>query len=255
MPITEVQVYSVEEADGAGGVCVVRCVGGVARVGQLYAAGESRIVLRRAERWGRAVPQVDAGHSAKVWLRGPVVALLGKGQVIRSVPVHGLGIEDAEFWLGGGVGPADQGDLHSVRVLSVNRLQDGGLQAEERVRWGRVALLAIEGIGGHPFAAAHSAAMVRAYLIRHLGPDLAEPDRLRDPAGLCRFVLERVGTDPEEAVRAGRVWRDLDRERIVHLRRVKGLLGALEAARPHLVEGDPLGAAVDAWLRVRVELP
>ena len=46
MPITEVQVYSVEEADRDGGVCVVRCVGGMARVGQLYAAGESRIRMR-----------------------------------------------------------------------------------------------------------------------------------------------------------------------------------------------------------------
>ncbi|HEY8985255.1 MAG TPA: hypothetical protein VIU15_37480, partial [Streptomyces sp.] len=45
--IAELQVYSVEEADVTGGVCVVRCLGGVARTGQVYAVGELRERPRR----------------------------------------------------------------------------------------------------------------------------------------------------------------------------------------------------------------
>ncbi|QES49225.1 hypothetical protein DEJ50_16855 [Streptomyces venezuelae] len=257
MGIAELQVSSVEEADGAGGVCIVRCIGGIARTGQLYAAAGSRLVLRRIEWYGRESAFLDAAHSAKVHLSGAIVPLLGQFQVISSIPVAALSLTDAEFWLADGTPPAKAQDLHTLRALGNTRMQDDRLPQGERIRWARVQLAAIERMGLAPLVAAIDAAQVRACLIRYLGP---EPDRgggdgLRDPAGLCCFVLDRTGIGPDRALRDGRVWRDLEPERILHLRRLKLLTASLEAARPHLADDHPLAATVDAWRRVRRQLP
>ncbi|MEV8534019.1 hypothetical protein [Streptomyces sp. NPDC051211] len=255
MTIAELQVYSVEEADVSGGVCIVRCVGGVARTGQVYAAAGARAVLRRIEWYGRDVKALDAAHSAKVHLSGAIVPLLGRFQVISSIPVGALSLADAEFWLADGAPPAEEQDLHTLRALGSGRMQDERLPEAERIRWARIQLAAIERMGLAPLVAAIDSAQVRAYLIRYLGPGTGTGDGLRDPVGLCRFVLDRIGIGPDEALRDGRVWRDLEPERILRLRRLKLLTASLDAARPHLADGDRLGAAVDAWLRVRKELP
>ncbi|MER5929834.1 hypothetical protein [Streptomyces sp. NPDC002054] len=255
MGIAKLLVSSVEEADGAGGVCIVRCVGGIARTGQVYAAAGSRVVLRRIEWYGRERAFLDGGHSAKVHLGGAVVPLLGPFQVISSIPVGALSLADAEFWLADGTPPAEGQDLYTLRALGNASMQDDRLPQADRIRWARVQLAAIERMGLAPLVAAIDSAQVRAYLIRYLGPEPGTGDGLRDPAGLCCFVLDRAGIGPDEALRDGRVWRDLEPERILRLRHLKLLTASLDAVRPHLAAGDPLAATADAWLRARRELP
>lgn len=140
--IAELQVYSVEEADATGGVCVVRCVGGVARAGQVYAAGELRLWLRRIERYGRSVGFFDAGHVAKVHLAGAVVALLSRGQVLTSVPPDGHSLQELEDWLATDPPLDDEPHPRTLRVLAVGRMQDDRLPDGIRLRWGRVAVAA-----------------------------------------------------------------------------------------------------------------
>ncbi|MEU3721568.1 hypothetical protein [Streptomyces sp. NPDC031705] len=254
MPIAELQVCSVEQADVTGGVCLVRCVGGVARTGQVYAAAESRVWLRGIERYGRDVGSFDAGHTARVRLAGAVVALLSRGQVLTRVPPDGHGLAELEAWLATGPPLTDEPCPRTLRVLAVAGMQDGRLPDGVRLRWGRLAVAA-----AYRCAAAEGApdlvrgielAFVRGYLIREFGPG-----RGGDPAALCREVLALTGLTPAQAAARARVWRDLPRAEIVHLRRLKTLLRWTDAARPHLPDADPAARALDAWSRVRPELP
>lgn len=254
MSIAELQVYSVEEADVTGGVCVVRCVGGFARAGQVYAAGESRLWLRRIERYGRSVGSFGAGHVARVHLTGAVVALLARGQVLTSVPPDGHALGDLEAWLATDPPLSDEPAPRTLRVMAGSRMQDERLPDELRLRWGRVALAATyrcaaaEGTG--ELVRAPELAFVRGYLIRTFGPE-----RGGDPAALCRELLALIDLTPQEAAARGRIWRELPYAGIRHLRRIKFLIPWLVLVRPHLGEGDPLGAEVDAWAAVRSRLP
>ncbi|MFE5493340.1 hypothetical protein ACIRS3_19880 [Streptomyces virginiae] len=254
MSIAELQVYSVEEADVTGGVCVVRCIGGVARAGQVYAVGESRMGLRHIERYGRPVDSFDAGHSAKVHFTGAMVALLSRGQVLTSVPPGGHALEDLEAWLATGPPLRDEPHPRTLRVLAGVRMRDERLPDEVRLRWGRVALAATHRCaaseGTHGLAGAPELACVRAYLIEQFGPE-----RGGDPAALCRELLALIDLTPDQAAAQGRVWRDLPHHRIRHLRRIKTLIPWLTALRPHLADGGPPAAAVDAWERIRLLLP
>ncbi|MFG2990834.1 hypothetical protein ACGFZK_16365 [Streptomyces sp. NPDC048257] len=254
MSIAELQVYSVEEADVTGGVCVVRCVGGVARAGQVYAVGESRIGLRRIERHGRSVGSFDAGHVAKVRLEGAMVALLTRGQVLTSVPPDGHSLEDIEAWLAADPPLQDEPHPRTLRVLAGVRMRDERLPDGIRLRWGRIALTATDRCAraeGLPdLVRAPELACVRGYLIQQFGPD-----RGGDPASLCRELLALVDLTPEQAAAQGRGWRDLPYHRIRHLRRIKTLIPWLVLVRPHLADADPVAAAVDAWAAVRPRLP
>ncbi|MGW6688643.1 hypothetical protein [Streptomyces sp. NPDC054961] len=249
MSIAELQVYAVEAADGAGGVCVVRCVGGVARAGQVYAAGELRLGLRRIERYGRTVECCDAGHTAKVHLRGPVVALLARGQVLTYVPPGGHALAEVEAWLATGPPLLEEPHPGPLRALATARMRDESLPDGMRLRWGRVALAAIAR-AGRPEEQPH----VRSYLLRRFGPGTdGDPDR--DPAALCRDVLARIGMTPEQAAGRARVWRELPRPALQQLRRAKHLIPCMDPARPHLAATDPLAVAADAWAALRPGLP
>ncbi|MEV7519185.1 hypothetical protein [Streptomyces sp. NPDC091371] len=254
MPFAELQVYSVEEADVTGGVCVVRCVGGVARAGQVFAVGELRLWLRRIERYGRPVAFFDAGHTAKVHLTGAVVALLSRGQVLTSVPPDGHTLPDLEAWLATDPPLLDEPAPRPLRVMAGSRMQDERLPDETRLRWGRVALAAVyrcaRAEGTSDLARAPEVAYVRGYLIRTFGPE-----RGGDPAALCRELLALIDLTPREAAERGRIWRDLPAAEILHLRRIKFLIPWLVLVRPHLAEDDPLAEAVDVWAAVRPELP
>ncbi|WP_267033920.1 hypothetical protein [Streptomyces sp. NBC_00091] len=252
--MAELQVYAVEEADVTGGVCLVRCVGGVARAGQVYAAGESRVWLRGIERYGRAVDFFDAGHTARVRLAGAVVALLSRGQVLTSVPPDGHALAELEAWLATGPPLTDEPRPRTLRSLAVGGMQDDLLPDGVRLRWGRLAQAA-----AYRCAAAEEAsdlvrgidlAFVRCYLIREFGPG-----RGGDPAALCREALALVDLSPAEAAERARVWRELPRAAILHLRHVKNLLRWTDAARPYLADGDPSAVALEAWSRIRPELP
>ncbi|MEU8773218.1 hypothetical protein [Streptomyces sp. NPDC048606] len=254
MPIAELQVYAVEESDAGGGVCLVRCVGGVARTGQVYAAGEYRVWLRAMERYGRTVDFFDAGHTARVRLAGPVVALLSRGQVLTSVPPDGHTLPELEAWLATDPPLRDEPRPRTLRGLALAGMRDERLPREVRLRWGRIALEAADRCARWEDASAPARgvelACVRGYLLREFGPGPGG-----DPAELCREVLALIDLTPREAAEQARAWRDLPRPRIVHLRRIKGLLRWTDAARPHLPEGDALTETVDAWARVRAGLP
>ncbi|MER6387681.1 hypothetical protein ACFXEL_02665 [Streptomyces sp. NPDC059382] len=251
MPIAELQVYSVERADVTGGVCVVRCIGGVARAGQVYAVGDLRIGLRRIERYGRTVGFFDAGHVARVHLTGAVVALLGRGQVLTYVPPDGHSLDELEAWLATDPPLLDEPHPETLRAIAVARMHDRALPDAARMRWGRVALAAILR-AGRPDDLTRGAetAAVRGYLIREFGPD-----RGGDPAALCRDVLALIDLTPARAAAEARDWRDLPRERILHLRRIKNLVARAALVRGHLAVDDPLAEAVDAWTAVRGLLP
>ncbi|MFJ9813704.1 hypothetical protein ACIRU3_00285 [Streptomyces sp. NPDC101151] len=86
------QIYSVQERDATTATCIVRCVGGVVRVGQRFGIGPDRgtqegaplMTLEGILRYQRPVDCVDPPHSAKVRLTGEGVALLEKGSVITA---------------------------------------------------------------------------------------------------------------------------------------------------------------------------
>lgn len=249
MSIAELQVYAVETADATGGVCVVRCVGGTARAGQVYAAGELRLRLRRIERYGRTVDFCDAGHTATVRLAGAVVALLARGQVLTYVPPDGHALAELEAWLATGPSLLEEPHPGPLRALATAWMQDDSLPDGVRLRWGRIVLAAIER-AGRP----EEQPYVRGYLIRCFGPGPAGyPDR--DPAALCRDVLARIDLTPAQAAEQARAWRDLPRPAILRLRRIKNLIPCMAPARPHLAATDPLAAAADAWTALRPRLP
>ncbi|WP_079405580.1 hypothetical protein [Streptomyces sp. 3211] len=254
MSIAELQVYSVEEADVTGGVCVVRCVGGVARAGQVYAVGEYRMGLRHIERHGRVVGSFDAGHIAKVHLAGAMVALLTRGQVLTSVPPDGHSLEELEAWLATDPPLLDEPHPRTLRVLAGVRMRDERLPEGIRLRWGRIALAATHRCaraeGVPDLLGAPELARVQVYLIQQFGPV-----RGGDPAALGRELLALMDLTPEQAAAQGRVWRDLPYHRIRHLRRIKSLIPWLLLVRPHLADSGPLAAAVDAWAAVRSRLP
>ncbi|MEV6675832.1 hypothetical protein AB0N09_03050 [Streptomyces erythrochromogenes] len=254
MSIAELQVYSVEEADVTGGVCVVRCIGGVARAGQVYAVGESRMGLRHIERYGRPAGSFDAGHTAKVHFSGAMVALLSRGQVLTSVPPDGHSLEDLEAWLATDPPLGDEPHPRTLRVLAGVRMRDDRLPDGIRLRWGRVALAATHRCaaaeGTPELVAAPELACMRSYLIRQFGPD-----RGGDPVALCRDLLALIDLTPDQAAAQGRVWRDLPHHRIRHLRRIKNLIAWLTEVRPHLPDDAPPAPSVDAWTQVRRLLP
>ncbi|MFB7605898.1 hypothetical protein [Streptomyces gardneri] len=75
-----------------GGVCVVRCIGGIARVGQRFRLEDdwrtgrpsSVLVLARIERYGRSVDFLDPAHSALIHLSGGPLTRLWWGSVLVS---------------------------------------------------------------------------------------------------------------------------------------------------------------------------
>ncbi|GGT21105.1 hypothetical protein GCM10010271_25400 [Streptomyces kurssanovii] len=84
IPVTrgELHIIGVESADTGAAVCVVRCVGGVARTGQAYEAGS--LVLDRIEKYGHGLDAVDPPRSAKVRLLGEGVARILARTVIST---------------------------------------------------------------------------------------------------------------------------------------------------------------------------
>lgn len=91
---SKLQVYSVEQERPDGGTCVVRCIEGVVRVGQVFQleGGEGSeeilktLTLDRIERYGRFVEFFDPPHNALVHLSGGPLAPLRYGDVLASRP-------------------------------------------------------------------------------------------------------------------------------------------------------------------------
>lgn len=95
-PFSRLQVYEVvgpgEAADG--GICIVRCVGGTARPGQVFVleddqdtvGPENALVLDRIEKYRQPLESLDPPHSAAVLLSGGPLDRLREGDVLVSHP-------------------------------------------------------------------------------------------------------------------------------------------------------------------------
>ncbi len=89
---SRLQVHSVEQDLPDGGVCVVRCIGGIARVGQRFRLEDDwrtgrpsgALVLGRIERYGRAVDFFDPPHNALIHLSGGPLTRLWWESVLVS---------------------------------------------------------------------------------------------------------------------------------------------------------------------------
>ncbi|MFI7340176.1 hypothetical protein ACIBUY_19855 [Streptomyces sp. NPDC050085] len=95
----ELQVISVESQKPGEVVCIVRCVGGVARNGQRFSiehaknfeseAGQQNIwTLTEINRYGKTVEFFDPPHGAKVSLAGPDAEEL-EGRVVLKQMLDG----------------------------------------------------------------------------------------------------------------------------------------------------------------------
>ncbi|MEU1227344.1 hypothetical protein [Streptomyces sp. NPDC005828] len=93
---SRLQIHEVVGAgDGAdGGICVIRCVGGIARVGQVFVPEgdqdavdpEVTLTLDVIEKCRRSLEFVDPPHSAAVLLSGGSLDRLREGDVLVSRP-------------------------------------------------------------------------------------------------------------------------------------------------------------------------
>ncbi|MFE1951974.1 hypothetical protein ACFW9D_16060 [Streptomyces sp. NPDC059524] len=87
----EAEAESESEAEGDEDevVCVVWCVGGVVRVGDVFAVdgvvGEARWAVSRIDRYGRPVEMFDPPHGARVILVGGPRRGLGRGVVLVAL--------------------------------------------------------------------------------------------------------------------------------------------------------------------------
>lgn len=88
---TELQVAEVRSAGPASAECIVRCLSGIARPGDLFIlAGESRadaappIVLQWIECYGSRREALELSYTAKIRLSGGAVSALQAGSRITS---------------------------------------------------------------------------------------------------------------------------------------------------------------------------
>ncbi|WP_234315388.1 hypothetical protein [Streptomyces globisporus] len=92
---SRLRVHSVvgPDDDADGGICVVRCIAGIARVGQVFvlerdqdtAGPEGALTLEDIEKY-RSVEFIDPPHSAAVLLSGGPLDRLREGDVLVSHP-------------------------------------------------------------------------------------------------------------------------------------------------------------------------
>ncbi|WP_157840070.1 hypothetical protein [Streptomyces megasporus] len=175
------------------------------------------------------------------------------GRILREISA-----EDAKNI----VSPSAGGDLpgatlEELRDMSVGRMQSSLLQREERVLWGEVAILCArrkKAIGVvDPLASAAEEARVRVYIIHEFG----EIDRgeFWSLARLCEFVLNSISCSLEDVRAKASSWRDLNREEILSLRRVKNLLNAMKSVEELLQGEGGVCADVRTWLGTIPQLP
>lgn len=93
----ELQIYSVEEKSAAVAGCIVRCVGGVVRTGQLFKPRPNADVtegcpallrLDWIKCYGKVAEFLYPPYSAMVQLSGDGVSLLTRGVILASVANH-----------------------------------------------------------------------------------------------------------------------------------------------------------------------
>ncbi|MGW5420578.1 hypothetical protein [Streptomyces sp. NPDC003943] len=86
----KLQVHSIEQRDDYGGVCVVRCIGGVVRMGQAFLIEHGQhprsLTLERIERYRQPVEFFDPPHSALIYLSGGPLTGIHEGTVLVGMP-------------------------------------------------------------------------------------------------------------------------------------------------------------------------
>ncbi len=86
----KLQVYEVVSSGATDVICIVRCVGGIVRVGATFtldsasASPNTPLRLDTITRYGQDVDLVDPPHSAKVRLTGSSIPHLVKGSILSS---------------------------------------------------------------------------------------------------------------------------------------------------------------------------
>ncbi|MEU6816114.1 hypothetical protein [Streptomyces sp. NPDC046860] len=86
------QIYSCEPDGSEAAICIVRCVGGIVRVGQNFYFSASTpgvdvhspMRLNEIIRYEKPVDFMDPPHSAKVYISGAGVARLEHGVIITA---------------------------------------------------------------------------------------------------------------------------------------------------------------------------
>lgn len=89
---SQLQIYEVEEASNHGGTCIVRCIRGVARLGQAFTSvaadrdvpADLHLTVTRIERYRNDVEFFDPPHTARVEFSGKSVDSLSRGAVIQG---------------------------------------------------------------------------------------------------------------------------------------------------------------------------
>jgi hypothetical protein len=93
----KLQIYSVEESTTNTAVCIVRCVGGIARTGQQFESpsgidgggNQSRLTLDWIRRYEQPADFLEPPHSAKVHFSSREIIDLKKGAIITAAAAEG----------------------------------------------------------------------------------------------------------------------------------------------------------------------
>lgn len=86
------QIYEVERSSDLEGVCIVRCIGGVVRRGQIFVpegiteklATDVHLTITEIEWYGKNVDFIDPPHAARVYFSGGSVGNLTRGSVLTG---------------------------------------------------------------------------------------------------------------------------------------------------------------------------
>ncbi|MEU3693509.1 hypothetical protein [Streptomyces narbonensis] len=87
---TKLQVYSVDEDLSDGGICIVRCIEGVANIGQSFTLERETaergsldtLTLEKINRYGQFVDSLPLAHNAKIHLSGGPLSSLRHGDIL-----------------------------------------------------------------------------------------------------------------------------------------------------------------------------
>lgn len=143
-----------------------------------------------------------------------------------------------------------------VRDWCVGRMQSRELPAEERIRWGTLAVEAARRRHSEgAFAKVDSVTeevLSRSYMIKTFGP--GDAGSVRDPVDLLARAFAAIGRERDEVSRAADAWRQLPVGEIRSLRQAKNILTPLRAVLEHLDE-EPLRQDLRAWLDLIPKLP
>ena len=96
--VARLEIYTVEEREEDSAICIVRCVGGVVRVGQRLALEPNvslspenpDLTLGSITRYEKRIDFIDPPHNAKVHLSGRAVDSLERGVIITAVTTNDL---------------------------------------------------------------------------------------------------------------------------------------------------------------------